>query len=196
MSGDLIVGNDDKGRGRRSRSKRRPMPAARPASITVRSSPIAAACFTRFIITMRAGSRSRVGKIRRGVPAWARRVVGLCPRRCASRRAMLTLQEKMTMPEQTKPVLRPYLAATPDIAAGRQTPRQFLERSLELLDVLGTAHRRFRHHRCPGGARRGGRCDRALAGRAAALADRRHAGRHQGHHRNGRYADANGLAAV
>jgi len=37
------------------------------------------------------------------------------------------------MSSQTKPALRPYLAATRDFAAGRQTPRQFLERSLELL---------------------------------------------------------------
>jgi Asp-tRNA(Asn)/Glu-tRNA(Gln) amidotransferase A subunit family amidase len=40
----------------------------------------------------------------------------------------------MSASEQSNPVLRPYLAATPDIAAGRQTPRQFLERSLELLE--------------------------------------------------------------
>jgi Asp-tRNA(Asn)/Glu-tRNA(Gln) amidotransferase A subunit family amidase len=38
------------------------------------------------------------------------------------------------MPEQTKPVPRSYLAARADFASGRQTPRQFLERSLELLD--------------------------------------------------------------
>ncbi len=38
------------------------------------------------------------------------------------------------MPEQTKPVMRSYLAATPDFASGKSTPRQFLETSLELLD--------------------------------------------------------------
>jgi len=37
------------------------------------------------------------------------------------------------MPEQTQPVLRSYLAARADFASGKQTPRQFLERSLELL---------------------------------------------------------------
>ncbi|HUI15633.1 MAG TPA: amidase [Xanthobacteraceae bacterium] len=36
--------------------------------------------------------------------------------------------------DQTKPATRSYLAARPDFASGRQTPRQFLERSLELLD--------------------------------------------------------------
>jgi Asp-tRNA(Asn)/Glu-tRNA(Gln) amidotransferase A subunit family amidase len=38
------------------------------------------------------------------------------------------------MPEQIKPATRSYLAAGADFASGRQTPRQFLERSLELLD--------------------------------------------------------------
>ena len=46
---------------------------------------------------------------------------------------MPTLQEKMIMPEQTKPATRSYLAARADFASGKQTPRQFLERSLELL---------------------------------------------------------------
>ena len=38
------------------------------------------------------------------------------------------------MPEQTKPAMRPYLAATANFASGKQTPRQFLEQSLELLE--------------------------------------------------------------
>jgi Asp-tRNA(Asn)/Glu-tRNA(Gln) amidotransferase A subunit family amidase len=38
------------------------------------------------------------------------------------------------MPEQQKPVMRPYLAATKDFASGAQTPRQFLEASLSLLE--------------------------------------------------------------
>jgi Asp-tRNA(Asn)/Glu-tRNA(Gln) amidotransferase A subunit family amidase len=37
------------------------------------------------------------------------------------------------MMEQTKPAMRSYLAARADFASGKQTPRQFLERSLELL---------------------------------------------------------------
>jgi len=36
--------------------------------------------------------------------------------------------------EQTKPALRSYLSATRNFAAGKETPRQFLERSLELFD--------------------------------------------------------------
>src|SRR5579863_7426927 len=47
---------------------------------------------------------------------------------------MATLQERMTMPEPKKPAKRSYLAANADFASGRDTPRQFLERSLELLD--------------------------------------------------------------
>src|SRR5579863_3094662 len=47
---------------------------------------------------------------------------------------MATLQERMTMPEPKKPATRSYLAAGEDFVSGRQTPRQFLERSLELLD--------------------------------------------------------------
>jgi Asp-tRNA(Asn)/Glu-tRNA(Gln) amidotransferase A subunit family amidase len=37
------------------------------------------------------------------------------------------------MSEPTKPVMRPYLAAARSFASGADTPRQFLERSLELL---------------------------------------------------------------
>ena len=38
------------------------------------------------------------------------------------------------MTHQTKPVMRSYLAAAQDFASGRQTPRQFFEDSLALLD--------------------------------------------------------------
>src|ERR1700761_9235312 len=38
------------------------------------------------------------------------------------------------MPEQIKPATRSYLAARAEFASGQQTPRQFLERSLELLE--------------------------------------------------------------
>jgi Asp-tRNA(Asn)/Glu-tRNA(Gln) amidotransferase A subunit family amidase len=38
------------------------------------------------------------------------------------------------VPEQTKPVMRPYLATAKDFASGAQTPRQFLEASLTLLE--------------------------------------------------------------
>ena len=57
VSGDLIVGNDEAGKGGES-SRRRPMPAARPACITGRSSPSAAASSTRSTITTRARSKS------------------------------------------------------------------------------------------------------------------------------------------
>ena len=39
------------------------------------------------------------------------------------------------MQEQTRPVMRPYLAVAHDFAAGKDTPRQFLERSLDLLEL-------------------------------------------------------------
>jgi Asp-tRNA(Asn)/Glu-tRNA(Gln) amidotransferase A subunit family amidase len=40
----------------------------------------------------------------------------------------------MPAPDQTKPTLRPYLDATKDFTSGKQTPRQFLEDSLALLE--------------------------------------------------------------
>jgi Asp-tRNA(Asn)/Glu-tRNA(Gln) amidotransferase A subunit family amidase len=40
----------------------------------------------------------------------------------------------MTATEQTKPVMRSYLAAAPNFASGAQTPRQFLEQSFALLE--------------------------------------------------------------
>jgi Asp-tRNA(Asn)/Glu-tRNA(Gln) amidotransferase A subunit family amidase len=36
--------------------------------------------------------------------------------------------------DQTKPVMRPYLAAAQNFASGKETPREFLEQSLALLD--------------------------------------------------------------
>jgi Asp-tRNA(Asn)/Glu-tRNA(Gln) amidotransferase A subunit family amidase len=40
----------------------------------------------------------------------------------------------MGVPEQTQPTLRSYLAVAEEFVSGAQTPRQFLETSLELLD--------------------------------------------------------------
>jgi Asp-tRNA(Asn)/Glu-tRNA(Gln) amidotransferase A subunit family amidase len=40
----------------------------------------------------------------------------------------------MPAPEQSKPVMRPYLAAAQSFASGAQTPRRFLEQSLELFE--------------------------------------------------------------
>jgi hypothetical protein len=38
------------------------------------------------------------------------------------------------MQEQIKPVMRSYLAVSRKFASGQETPRQFLERSVELLE--------------------------------------------------------------
>src|SRR5580693_1779553 len=40
----------------------------------------------------------------------------------------------MLAPDQTKPVMRPYLAAAQNLASGKETPREFLEKSLVLLE--------------------------------------------------------------
>src|SRR6204780_4331564 len=40
----------------------------------------------------------------------------------------------MLAPDQTKPIMRPYLAAAQHFASGKETPREFLERSLALLE--------------------------------------------------------------
>jgi Asp-tRNA(Asn)/Glu-tRNA(Gln) amidotransferase A subunit family amidase len=40
----------------------------------------------------------------------------------------------MLAPDQTKPVMRPYLAAAQNLASGKETPRDFLEKSLVLLE--------------------------------------------------------------
>ncbi len=41
----------------------------------------------------------------------------------------------MATQEQVKPVMRPYLAAAQNFASGKETPRQFLERSLDLFEL-------------------------------------------------------------
>jgi Asp-tRNA(Asn)/Glu-tRNA(Gln) amidotransferase A subunit family amidase len=40
----------------------------------------------------------------------------------------------MLAPDQTKPVMRPYLAVAQNFSSGMQTPREFLEKSLTLLE--------------------------------------------------------------
>jgi Asp-tRNA(Asn)/Glu-tRNA(Gln) amidotransferase A subunit family amidase len=40
----------------------------------------------------------------------------------------------MLAPDQTQPVMRPYLAAAQNFASGKETPREFLEKSLALLE--------------------------------------------------------------
>ena len=54
------------------------------------------------------------------------------------------------MPERTKPVMRPYLAATGNFASGKESPRAFLERCLDALDYVGAEDRRFRSHQSDG----------------------------------------------
>jgi Asp-tRNA(Asn)/Glu-tRNA(Gln) amidotransferase A subunit family amidase len=43
--------------------------------------------------------------------------------------------QPMSAPDQTKPAMRPYLAAAKQFASGALTPRQFLEQSLALYDA-------------------------------------------------------------
>jgi Asp-tRNA(Asn)/Glu-tRNA(Gln) amidotransferase A subunit family amidase len=43
-------------------------------------------------------------------------------------------KSSMLAPDQTKPIMRPYLAATQNFSSGKETPREFLEESLELLE--------------------------------------------------------------
>ena len=90
--------------------------------------------------------------------------------------------------------LRSYVALTADLRSGKITPNTYLEESLARIAKRDPEHRRL----C--GAQQGWRqegrrsLDRALARRQAAVADRRHAGRDQGHHRDRRHADRPGLA--
>src|SRR5260370_22608548 len=40
----------------------------------------------------------------------------------------------MHAPDQTKPMMRPYLQAAQSFSSGKETPREFLEQSLALLE--------------------------------------------------------------
>ena len=90
---------------------------------------------------------------------------------------------------------RPFHSVTADFAAGRDTARAYLERCLERIAELEPQIGAF--VASISGARAA--ADRATArwrDRQAAVADRRHAGRHQGHHGNRGHADRAGLAAL
>ena len=102
----------------------------------------------------------------------------------------------MPASEQTKPVLRPYLAAAKDIRLRRRDAAAIPRAFARTVRSVGAADRRLRLHQSAGGACRRRQVDRTLARRQAAVADRRHADRHQGHHRDRRHADGDGLAAV
>ena len=107
--------------------------------------------------------------------------------------------EGMTMlapDEKLKLSPKPYLSATPRFASGADTPRDFLERCLADLAALEPKIGAFVHLNLDGARAAADRADRTLARGPAAVADRRHAGRHQGHHRDRRHADREGLAAV
>ena len=94
------------------------------------------------------------------------------------------------------PVLRPYLPATQNFADRQGFAARFPRALPRRARCLGAADRRLRHAQRRGGARRRRPVERALARRQPALADRRHAARHQGHHRDRRHADRERLAAV
>src|SRR5947207_1853493 len=86
------------------------MRAGRPAFIMGHSSRIAVACYTKFTTTTRA--KNNVSRDLEHAIA----------------------SDGARLRQQVKPAMRSYLAATRNFASGNATPRQFLERSLELLE--------------------------------------------------------------
>src|SRR5260370_16549456 len=91
------------------------MRAGRPAFIMGHSSRSAAACFTRYTTTTRARNN-----VSRDVSSDLEHTIA---------------SDGTRIREQTKPAMRSYLAASRNFASGNATPRQFLERSLELLEI-------------------------------------------------------------
>jgi len=75
-----------------------------------------------------------------------------------------------TMSASKQPVMRSFLAATPDFASGKTTPRQFLERSLELLGHWEPRIGAFVCTDLPWRAGGGGPLGRALGARQAKVA--------------------------
>src|ERR1700723_1129465 len=55
----------------------------------------------------------------------------------------------MATQEQEKPVMRPYVAAAQNFASGKETPRQFLERSLGLFELWEPRIGAFVHTNLP-----------------------------------------------
>ena len=82
------------------------------------------------------------------------------------------------------PALRPYLAARAQFAAGTDTPRDYLERCLAALDAWEPRIGAFVHLNIDGARAAADAATVRWRRRPAALADRRHAARHQGHHRD------------
>ncbi len=104
--------------------------------------------------------------------------------------------ERMNAPDATKPRMQPFLPATADFASGKDSPRAFLERCIADLEAWEPKIGAFVALNLAAAQDGRGSLDRALARRQAALADRRHADRNQGHHRNHRHADGERVAAV
>jgi Asp-tRNA(Asn)/Glu-tRNA(Gln) amidotransferase A subunit family amidase len=83
--------------------------------------------------------------------------------------------------EKLKLSPKPYLSATARFKSGDDTPRDFLERCLADLAALEPKIGAFVNLNLDGAR---AAADQSTARRQAALADRRHADRHQGHHRD------------
>ena len=165
VSGDLIVGNDDKGQRRR---------AVRGADLCLPS----------------AGRPSRAVQVR--------------ARLLALRNSLLRREQEIT--STGAECAKRYRANKARPAAVSRGGEEFCLRRADAAaiprtrrsncSISGSRGLALSFAPISGGARGRGAIDRALARRQAAVADRRHADRHQGHHRDLRYADRNGLAAV
>ena len=83
-----------------------------------------------------------------------------------------------------KPIPRAYHAALGDFASGRDSPSAFLERCLATLAEIEPQVLAFVHYDAAAAREAARDVDGALASGQAALADRRHAGRRQRHHRD------------
>jgi Asp-tRNA(Asn)/Glu-tRNA(Gln) amidotransferase A subunit family amidase len=89
--------------------------------------------------------------------------------------------------------MRSYLAHASQFASGAESPRDFLEACLANLNTWEPKVGAFVNLSIEARGKRRPR-DRALARGRSAVSDRRHADRHQGHHRDCRHADRDGLA--
>ena len=103
----------------------------------------------------------------------------------------------MLAPEQTAPLATaPVPRADAAFAAGKGTPRDFLEGCLSNWPTVRTKVGAFVDFDIAAARAAADAVDRALARRQAGFADRRHADGHQGHHQHRRHANRDGLAAV
>src|SRR6516164_4751032 len=149
------------------RSTPRPMPVARRAFITGHSSRIAAACPMSSTTTTKARNKTTAGG----------------HRHAGARRETETFTQALPLGDGALCQRRRHAARLP-----RTLPCRYCRARAQ--------DWRLRQSQ-PRGCARGCRpIDRALARGPAALEDRRHADRHQGHHRDRRHADRKRLAAV